>query len=381
VRTAAIDAACGRFEATLAGHLAPALALRDTRVTTDPHGWRVRLRADSPDGPLELSIAPPRAPGERLTWSLAGGSGALREALGAPLGADAVADGVGSLRDAVARGEPRRAPLEARWLGEDGPPLAPWIDAYARAYGVALEAVWLEGDETPSVGLPAALDDQAVLLHAPPSFREDARMIAYLEDLGFAVDARDRVSVVPLPRGFARRYARLIAARPPPARDRREGRSPREPGAHRPALVPELRRVRAKVFSPRDWLRAVAGGVLPINVHGAISHLVATARRAPLPRSVTASMDDHLHALGHDVGVHALALHRVPPRRMAALRRLARVALGRGRATAAASFFEERLTRACTELWASARRPEDFEAAYESVHDELATELAREVYR
>lgn len=344
----------------------PGVTLRDARVTRDAHGFRVRLRGDSPDGPLELSLGAPRA-GERLTWALAGGSSALREALDAPLRADAVADAVGVLRAEVAPAAPRRAPLEARWLGEDGPLLAPWIAAYRRAYGVGLEAVWLDGDDTPSVGFTAGLDDQAVLLHAPPPFREDARMIAYLEDLGFAVDGRDRVSVVPLPRVFLRRFSLLEAAS--------EGR------ARTPALVPELRRARAKVFAPRTWLYAVAGGALPINVHSTISRLLAVARRAPLPRGVTASMDDHLHAIGHDVGVHALALHRVPARRMGALRRLARVALARGRATSAASFFEERLTRACTELWAEIGRPEDFEARYEAVHDALAAELAREAYQ
>ncbi|MCB9595965.1 MAG: hypothetical protein H6719_24810 [Sandaracinaceae bacterium] len=353
MRTEAIERACGRFEAWLAPRLGPAVDVTGTRVAFDATGWSVSCRAVTPDGALDLRL------GDRQRWQL-GGPAAARAALEARLDDARVADAVTRLRDEVGPQRPRREPLTAprarALLGEDGARLADTVDAFARYYGQPLEAVWLDGDDTPSVGYPPVVTDQELLMYAPPPFRQDAHMVAYVEDLGFAVDPRDRVFAVPVPSVFERRRARLGV----------EG-----------GLRPELQVLRATLYSPRAWLTQIARGVFPMNVHGRLSRGLAAARRLPLHRSQRAKLNNHFHALGHDMGIHTLAMHRVPWRRMAELRRLARVALSRGRARAAASFFEERLTRACVDTWAEATAPADFEPRFASAFPALRAELAR----
>ncbi|MBX3274220.1 MAG: hypothetical protein KF729_28395 [Sandaracinaceae bacterium] len=353
MRTVAVERACAAFEAWLAPRLGAEIALDETRVAFDATGWSVTCRARAPGAELALRIA-----GDgRLTVA---GASAWRTAIEARVERAGALEAARALRGAVGPQRPRREPLtgaRARVLfGDEGALIAGTVDAFARAYGAPLEAVWLEGDETPSLGFPPVVEQQEVLLHAPPPFRQDAHTVAYLEDLGFAVDARDRVAIVPLPRALARRRARLGV----------DG-----------GLAPALREVPRVGYSPRAWLAAIASeAALPINVHGALAHALSRALALPLHPSQRARLNDHFHALGHDVGVHALALHRVPAARLAELRRLARVALARGRARQAATFFEGRLTRACVETWARVAEPRDFEPAFEDVYPTLRTELA-----
>ncbi len=353
MRSAAIDRACGHFEAWLGEALGPEVELFDTRVGFDATGWSVRCRARVADAELDLRLAE----GQGLT---VGGPGRWRAALDGRVDPARAADEAGALRRAVAPRSAHREPLDGaaarRLLGAEGALLADTVDAFARCYGAPLEAVWLEGDEAPSVGFPPVVTDQEVLMYAPPPFRQDAHTIAYLEDLGFAVDARDRVFAVPVPSAFARRRARLGV----------DG-----------GLAPELRVLRGALYSPRAWLGEIARGVFPMNVHGGVARLLASVSRGPMLASHRRKLHNHFHALGHDMGMHALAMHRVPRARMAELRRLARVALARGRAKPAASFFEERLTRACVETWARTARPEAFEARFDEGFEPLRAELAR----
>ncbi|MEZ4335584.1 MAG: hypothetical protein R3B82_03060 [Sandaracinaceae bacterium] len=358
MRSAAIETACDRFEAWLGPQLGPEVELLDTRVAFDATGWSVRCRARVPDAELELRLA--EGPSLESPSLTVGGPGHWRAALDGRVDLARATDAVSHLRRAVAPQAPRREPLDGAraraLLGAEGALLADTIDAFARAYGAPLEAVWLEGDDTPSIGFPPVVTDQEVLMYAPPPFRQDAHTVAYVEDLGFAVDARDRVHVVPVPSAFARRRRRLGV----------DG-----------GLRPELRVLFGALYSPRAWLASIARGVFPMNVHGGVAGTLARASRLPLTRSHRQKVNNHFHALGHDMGMHALAMHRVPSARMAELRRLARVALRRGRARPAASFFEERLTRACVETWARTARPEDFEARFDERYPALRAELAR----
>ena len=367
MRTAAIDEACGRFEATLSPRLGPALDLSDTRVTFDTKAWSVRCRADTPSGPLELRIAAPRREGDTLSWQLSGEPdraarwrSELDERL-AGAGSASVAAAVDVLRRDVAPREPAHSPLTGSiaraTLGEDGALLAASVDAFGRYYGEPLVAVALAGDDAPSVGFPPVVRDQELLMYAPPPFRQDARTRAYLEDLGFAIDKRHRVFAVPTPRVFSRRGARLGVSG---------------------GLRPELRVLRATLFSPRAWLSAIIEGVFPINVHAVIANALARlGHRAPLHPSQHEKLNNHFHALGHDMGIHTLAMHRVGKGQMAELRRLARVARGRGRAGPAARFFEERLTRACVDTWAELEHPDEFSRAFGPTFQVLRAELAR----
>lgn len=350
MRSTAVDEACARFEAWLEPRLGPSLELVDTRVAFDATGWSITCRARAPDAELELRL------GDGGAFTV-GGPSAWRAALAGRV--EGAAEAAAALRREVMPRAPRREPLtgaRARaLLGAEGALLSDTIDAFARGYGAPLEAVWLEGDAAPSIGFPPVVTGQEVLMYAPPPFRQDARGAAYLEDLGFAVDARERVFAVPTPSAFARRRARLGI----------DG-----------GLRPELRVLHGTLYSARAWLAAIAGGAFPINVHGAVARVLARAARLPLHASHRAKLHNHFHALGHDMGMHALAMHRVPRARMAELRRLARVAIARGRARPAASFFEERLTRACVDAWAAVRAPGDFEARFEGAYGELRRELA-----
>ena len=251
--------------------------------------------------------------------------------------------------------------LELRDLGAEGRPLRAACEAFSKHYGQSVGMVRLGGREPPSIYYPH-VTDQEVLLHAPPPFREDAHAAAYLEDLGFAVNRRGRVCAVPLPSVFARRLERL---------------------GGRGGLRPELRRLGATLFSPRRWLREVCTGVFPINVQATVSRVLgAVGERLVVHASQREKLNTHFHALGHDMGVHTLAMHAVPRSRMRELCRLAAVALRRGRRATlrAAGFFEERLTRACVEVWAAVRAVSEFEQRFERVFPTLAAELARGVY-
>lgn len=325
MRTARIAAAFDRLEATrgLAGAQAGSdeaglwVRAGDERFEAHPGGWRSRAPID-----------------EETRAALDG----LREAL----------------RVTPPRSEALDRRSATRLLGEDGPRLAETVEAFAECYGQPLVAVFLEGDPVPSIRFPAVAPEQELLMYAPPPFREDARMQAYLLDLGFEVDRGCRVSTVPLPASFARRRARLEAR-----------------GGLRPELVP----LRWPLFSPAAWLREVARGVIPVNVNGRLGGWLARLARLPVPGATRAYLNNHFHALGHDVGLHGLALHRVPAPAMAELRRLARGARSVERA---ARFFEETLTRACVDLWAEVRRPEEFAPRFERAFGGLRRELAHE---
>lgn len=350
MRTQAIEAAFDRFEATLAPRLG--LSLTGTRVTSDDNGFAVTasaedlvLRSVERDGVVDWRLEGAHA--ESARPRLADAREAMDEALA-------------TLRHAIRSEPPQPTPLtasNAKALLGDGT-LAATVDAFARHYGAPLETVSLPGDDVPSVRFPAVVRDQELLMFAPAPFREDARMRAYLSDLGFAIDADHRVSTVPLPASFERRRRRLGALG---------------------GLEPELVRLRWPIFSPRGWLRRLSRGVIPVNIDGRLGRaLGAASRRLPVPGATRAYLHNHFHALGHDVGMHALAMHRVPTSQMSELRRLARAALRRGRAEGAARFFEERLTRACVDAWADVRRPEAFAARFERDFAALRRELARE---
>lgn len=388
MRTAAIDAALGRFAAAVELRLGPDVEVLGTSASRDPHGWSVRCdaragarplevrlvhRGDAPRGDAPRGDAPGGAPGAhphpRLTLRVTGEPAegrALRGRLDARA-TDALTDALGALlRDLeprAARSEPLDGARARALLGHDGALLAPCIDAFRRHYGEPLRAVFLEGDDAPSIAFPDVASTQAVFMHAPPPFREDVRMRAYLADLGFEVDAGARVSTVPVPSAFARRRARLGLAG----------------DGLRPALVPHT----PVVISPSGWLGHIARGVLPINVHGALAHALSRPLRrlsVRLSGSLRARWNNHFHALGHDMGLHALAMHRIGAAQLAQLRALASQALVRGRRSArrAASFFEERLTRACCDLWIDVRHPDRFEEAFGRALPSLLGELRAE---
>lgn len=359
-----------RFAAVLAPRLGPAWAVRDTRVSFDSTGWSVRCDATADGAPVVLLMSPPHASGQvrHPGFTLGVVDGAPRAPL-EPAACDAVAEALAELRRRV-RPEPAPSePLDGRrarvLLGADGARLAPSIDAFRRHYGEPLRAVFLGGDRAPSIAFPPVAPEQELLMYAPPPFREDARMAAYLADLGFAVDARGRISTVPTPAAFARRRRRLSI----------------DAEGLRPALRPSTE----ALFSPRAWLSQIADGVLPINVHGRLSHALTAPARAisvRLHRELRAYWNNHFHALGHDMGMHSLTMHRVPSAAMARMRAVAVEALRRGRAPSrrVATFFEERLTRTCHERWAEVTRPEGFARAFDAAAPALFDALNRELH-
>lgn len=362
MRTAEIDAALRRFEVSLGAQLAPAIrSVRGARLSIDGGGASIACEGATESGACAIRIARPGADAGPRSSGIVVHAGAAR--VGASARLEAIALAVDVLVEAARRPrEPRCEPLDgararALW-GEEGALLAPGIDAFRAHYGAAPHAVFLDGDEAPSIALPDVAGEQGVLLHAPPPFREDARMRAYVEDLGFAIDARDRVSTVPLPSSFARRRARLGAQ-----------------GGFAPVLVPW----RLALIAPSRWLARLARGVLPINVRGRASYALSAPARAlgrAVP-SIRAAWNTHFFALAHDMGLHALAMHRIGEGAMTALRGLAERALARGAGAAAraAAFFEERLTRACCDLWVDVRDPDAFAARFDAVLPGLVGEL------
>ncbi len=365
MRTAVIDEACERFRSTLQAWVPPGCGVETPRIAFDSAGQHIRALVRRTDGTLDLLLTFHPRTGFAVGW---GGERAFVERwrpelpadLDAPrrAAAEALLDAVRPIRHPLTALEPQAL---ASALGGEGACLAPAFEAFASHYGESMGALALDGDSVPSVAYPH-VTDQEVLLYAPPPFREDAHVAAYLEDLGFAVDRHHRVFAVPLPSSFQRRLRRLGV----------QG-----------GLRPELRPLRATLFSAEGWLREIAAGVFPINVDGLVSRVLGTfGARVAVHRSQREKLHTHFHALGHDMGIHTLAMHRVPRGRMRELRRLASVALARGgRAPKrAADFFEERLTRACVDTWASASDVDAFARDFETRFPTLAAELGRAAY-
>ena len=366
VRTAVIDQACERFRSQLGGRLGQTFVVGTPRVAFDSVGRHVRTSIQTPRGTLRVRMSSQEPVGRRFSWDLHGDR-ELVQRFGEELPTGPEVQ-TAALADELCRQvQPLRhtadvlGPEAMRALGDEGAQLAPAFEAFSSHYGVPVGSLCLPGDPAPSIAYPH-VTDQEVLLYAPPPFREDAHMAAYLEDLGFAVDRHHRVFAVPLPSVFLRRLGHLAAGG---------------------GLRPELRRLRATLFSASDWLMEIAAGVFPINVDGTVSRLLGRfGRRFALHRSQQEKLHTHFHALGHDMGIHTLAMHRVPAPRMRELRRLASVALRRGgRAPReAADFFENDLTRACAETWSEVDRPAAFEACFEDRFFELSAALRERVY-
>lgn len=367
MRTAVIEAACHRFDGALSSRLGGSIVVRTSNVSFDSQGWTVLVRASTSRGRVDLRLAESHpAP---FAWSIHGPPElvarvrpAFRQALE---DSSAVTDGLRSLRRDVAprehSGEPLTDARASGLFGADGALFGESIDVFARHYGTPLQAVRLSDDELPSIRFPVVAPEQGLLMRAPRPFRRDAYTIGYLEDLGFLVDADGWVATVPLPAVFARRRSRL---------------------EQRGGLRPELRRLRTTLFSARAWLSEIVGGVLPVNVNGSLGRgLAAAARTLPIPSSTRAYLNNHFNALGHDLGLHGLAWHRIPRGQMAELRRLARVGLTRGRrvSLSVAGWFEERLTAASLESWAEAATPTEFEDRFATRFPALRYALAREV--
>ena len=378
MRTASITAAYGRFAADLTEQLGAGVRVAGVRVRFDSRGRCVRCTVSVGGASAELIYGGQpfergpfeqgrrRSEPQRLPWRLEGDRDATHRLCGALA---ARLDDLGDLRATLLCEQvepPRYRSVEltpaacAAHLGPEGRVLAGSFVAFARYFGEPLHLVWRAADSPPSIEYPP-VTDQAVLLHAPPPLREDALFLAYLDDLGYGVDARGKVSAVPLPFAFSKRRRQLRATG---------------------GLWPQLQVYRATLYSSRAWLTHIADGVLPVNAHGPTSRGLALLATAPLHSSQKEKLTTHFHALAHDMGLHVLACHRVPAARMRELSRLARVALGRGRGPTrrAAEFFEEPFTRTCMSVWAEIEHPDGFADALERHFPALHAELAEAAY-
>jgi hypothetical protein len=195
---------------------------------------------------------------------------------------------------------------------------------------------------------------------APRSFLERRAFRDYLAGLGFRADADGVVRTVPTPASFMRLAARQ--------------------GLPAPALVPVLRETWRPSLPGRRWLSFVLRGELPINVlPERLYTLYLATGRTPLRWIDLGLQVTDLGELAHDMGVHVLAMHRLPRSFLDDLRGWTRARLGgasRRAVEGLVGLFEGELTRACQETWQGLDAPGEFEAAFQARRPELEERLA-----
>ncbi len=238
--------------------------------------------------------------------------------------------------------------IEEAYDAPEGGVLRQVARAFERHYRVPLRALDL-GRDAPSVFFPQVAPGQNLFLRAPRSF-DDVRMRAYVRDLGFEVREGD-LRVVPLPSSF----------------EAREG-----------GLVPRFVERAPVMLSPSRWVKSVVSGTLPINIRfereSRLLHRVARVS-ARASDALDAMWNTHFCALGHDMSLHAFAMHRLGAEEWDPLRAALRAALRLGRAKEAADFVEGAFTRGCVDLWNDVGTPEDWDTAFARRVDSWMTEL------
>ncbi|MCS6798864.1 MAG: hypothetical protein NZ898_10075 [Myxococcota bacterium] len=363
MRRPLIEAALDCFAEALRASLGDGIAVRAVHASAEPAARTVEAAIDVDGATGWLRIEPPDRPGRivhpAFVLATCGDRPAPEPidrrlvALARRLEAlDALGDAITRLRVALSPVTAAVEPLDEHVARRSWPSDATWLtrlsSAFRRRYGQPLSVVHLPGGP-PSIGFPDVVPWQCIFLEAPAPLLDDARMRAYLEDLGFAVGFRRRLSVVPLPAAFEQRARRAGLAT-----------------ALRAAFVPTL----PPVLSARRWLRELSRGRLPIHRWGLPGLRLATVAGRVAERispRLAASWHDHLHALGHDTSTHLWTLHRLDKSQLGSIRALCHLALRRGHSSIrlVAGALENELVRRCWTLWHRTRVPEHFDAAYE----------------
>lgn len=269
---------------------------------------------------------------------------------------------------------PELVPLTAREalqrLGDEGRRLAPWNHAYGQVFGQ--EPAWaLQHDPLPTVVVrlprpPQHLATSAELLFdATRGLLGRPRIEEWLAQLGFRTASDGVLDTVPTPQGFLRAVQATWGQAP----------------GFRPLLVPS----HALVLPVGRWLRHLLAGEIPINVSSAAFYRAVRPLRSPLALRLPQARTlwcGHFLAIGHDMGVHALITHRVPPAEVArlarpVLARLARLKVAMGPLVPGPllAFFEEDLHQHCLRLWKYLGDPADFQDAWHQHRAELEDRL------
>lgn len=336
---ARVDAALVRLKEALEPSVGVpfVLSARPERVLLELDRLKISIE---PDGPgfrqhPRFTLAHSQCDAETATWCAA-----------RPWDLEAIAQALHRFEEDVAWA-PREVPIEEAFDAPDGSVLGQVARAFERHYRVPLRALDLARD-IPSIVFPQVAPGQNLFLRAPRSF-DDLRMRAHVRDLGFDVRDGD-LRVVPLPSSF----------------------EPNEGG-----LVPRFVERAPVMLSPARWVRSVVSGTLPINTRfdgDSLLHRIARAS-ARASGSLDAMWNTHFCALGHDMSLHAFAMHRLGAEEWDPLRAALRAALRLGRAKEAADFVEGTLTRHCVRLWNEATSPEDWDVRFARHREEILDEL------
>ncbi len=263
---------------------------------------------------------------------------------------DALADALTTLRRETRLAPPAPEPLDAHSIdafGDEASLIRPLLDSYRDHYGRGLELVrWPSGP--PSILFPDVVQEQSVFATVSVPFAEDVRMRAYLRDLGYGLLGR-KMRLVPTPAAFRARRAAV--------------------GLGASGFAARLIRARIPVLRTRPWLVGLAEGTFTVNLRSArLNRWTRLTREIGrrLHPELAAMWHTHFHALGHDMGLHVFALHRIPESGMADLKaRARRAAQGRRRnALSTAAFFEGELTRRCVDIWDKLAHPAEFAARF-----------------
>lgn len=247
--------------------------------------------------------------------------------------------------------------------------------SYAWLYAARPRAlqVSVAGRRVPGISLhyppPAAgrIPSAAGTLEVSLRVAHRRRMRRHFGALGFVFDDDAYLRTVPTPTT----YARALAGHDELARVR-----PRLIANHRSTLWHVA------------WAILVSRNVLPISVapaHAALRHSLVSRLRSQVSRSSGPSMIQcDVGMPGHDMGVHAAALHAVP---RAAWDELLALAIERARArplgllghegvlTRLAVFFEGPVTKGCWQAWYEADEPSEFAGCYARQHPAIVDEL------
>ncbi len=237
------------------------------------------------------------------------------------------------------------------------------FDHYERLYGVRPQArtVRVCGRRVPGVSVhyPPARDGRVPTSAAvyPVSSRVAyrRRMRSYFGRLGVVFDDRAFARTVPTPASYRQTAQRQRLA------------------PIRPRIVAGL----TSSLAPGVWGAFARRGLFPVSV---APRWAIEVHRRVRDIALLSNIPCDAGMVVHDVGLHVLAMHAIPP---AGWRRLASVAAGQVRrrpwrllSKRLAEFFEGPLTRTCWQLWSTIAEPEDFAGAFVAELDALCQQLA-----
>lgn len=230
-------------------------------------------------------------------------------------------------------------------LGEEGALLETDLRLYA--FHFSEPTVYRVGEQAFSLRFPLA--DQAT---RPANRQLNSAWLAkpmlrdYLESLGFRWDTQGYVDTVPTPLSLSRLLSRAEV-----------------PHGFRGQLT---RTKHGLPLTDSRWLGYLMEGIFPTPINHFLRYLDGQA--------FTRLVRSHLGftpcgMLAHDMSIHLLVTHRVPPDAVARYRRRIREGIPtRGLRYLAPSavirFFEDLLTTECQALWEQAESPADFDAAF-----------------